>query len=66
VSQLVQPHTCFANYGREYRGTVSTTKTGLICLPWNQKTSISTSGHVELMGGHNFCRNPSFDQASIL
>jgi hypothetical protein len=59
VSQLVLPHTCYANYGREYRGTASTTKTGLNCLPWNKKSSLATSSHVELIGGHNFCRNPN-------
>lgn len=64
VSQLIMPHTCYANYGREYRGTISTTKTGLNCLPWNKKASISTSSHVELIGGHNFCRNPSLNEAS--
>ena len=59
VSQLILHHTCYASSGGEYRGTLSTTRTGLNCLPWNKKSSISTSSFVELLGGHNFCRNPS-------
>ena len=61
VSQLILLHNCYANYGREYRGTVSTTKTGLTCLPWDKKASLATSSHVELIGGHNFCRNPDLN-----
>jgi receptor tyrosine kinase-like orphan receptor 1 len=38
---------------------MSTTVTGFSCLPWNRKSSIKTSDFVELVGGHNYCRNPS-------
>ena len=58
AQNLVQPHRCYANSGQDYRGTYSTTRSGHPCLPWNQKISLQTSNYNELLGGHNYCRNP--------
>ena len=58
AQNLIQPHRCYANSGKDYRGTYSTTETGHPCLPWNQRSSIQTSDYNELLGGHNYCRNP--------
>ena len=58
MSQLLKPHTCYAGTGSEYRGTIAITKSNSPCLPWNRKPT-STSSHLELVGGHNYCRNPS-------
>ena len=59
VSNLLKPqHTCFTGSGTEYRGTYATTQTGYPCLPWNRKRGFSTA-QLELVGGHNYCRNPS-------
>ena len=59
AQQLIRPHTCFVGEGENFRGTASTTVTGLTCLPWNRQSQIRTSEHIELVGGHNYCRNPS-------
>jgi receptor tyrosine kinase-like orphan receptor 1 len=64
VTQLLKPHTCYTSSGNEYRGTIATTKTGYPCLPWNRKAA-STSSHLQLVGGHNYCRNPSLFDASL-
>ena len=59
VSNLLKPqHTCYTGSGTEYRGTYATTSTGYPCLPWNRKRGFSTE-QLELVGGHNYCRNPS-------
>ncbi len=58
AEQLIRPHTCYVGGGRDYRGTISTTETGLSCLPWNRVPGVRTSDHLELTGGHNYCRNP--------
>ena len=47
---------CYQNHGRDYRGLVSKSITGKPCLSWN--SVYNTIGHSELIGGHNFCRNP--------
>lgn len=31
---------------------------GRKCMPWNQAPNVRTANHAELLGGHNFCRNP--------
>ena len=64
VTQLLKPHTCYAGSGTEYRGTVATTKSGYRCLPWNRKAR-STTEYPDLVGGHNYCRNPSAFAADI-
>ncbi len=56
---LVRPHSCYRGSGGGYRGTVSTTSTGLMCMPWNKHPLVKTEEHLELIGGHNFCRAPT-------
>jgi hypothetical protein len=51
-------HTCYAGNGIDYRGTASRTKSGVECGPWNRIPFHRTVDHPELIGGHNFCRNP--------
>jgi len=49
--------------GADYRGTVSTTATGMECQMWSEQTpNQHTKTHANYprsgLGGHNFCRNP--------
>ena len=57
--QLVQPHSCYREQGRGYRGTAATTRSGYSCVPWSHhQKEVSVVEHLELVGGHNYCRNP--------
>jgi len=58
VVQVVHEHTCYTGNGNEYRGTASRTKTGMECNPWNRQVYYRTADYPEIIGGHNFCRNP--------
>lgn len=67
VTQLIKPHSCYKDSGEDYRGTISVTKSGLICKPWHLSFDSTAVGlgrsksdqNVELVGGHNYCRNPA-------
>jgi receptor tyrosine kinase-like orphan receptor 1 len=49
---------CYNDDGRDYRGVASRTTSKQDCIPWNRQLTIKSSEHPELIGGHNFCRNP--------
>jgi len=64
VQGLVRPHNCYRDVDGEdgYRGTVSTTESGLVCRPWERHPALRDAAlagrHPGLAGGHNFCRMP--------
>ena len=63
TAHLIQPHSCYTGVGDQYRGTHSMTSSGQHCKPWRDQLIIDMfPGHMELVGGHNYCRNPPGDQ----
>ncbi|RWS13738.1 tyrosine-protein kinase transmembrane receptor ROR1-like protein [Dinothrombium tinctorium] len=58
IIQVAHEHTCYNDNGEQFRGTVSRTLSGHDCYPWNQQVFYKTTDYPELIGGHNFCRNP--------
>ncbi|KAI1280314.1 Tyrosine-protein kinase transmembrane receptor ROR2 [Halotydeus destructor] len=58
VVQVVHEHTCYNGNGEEYRGTAHRTVDGVECGTWTRQVFYRTSDYPEIIGGHNFCRNP--------
>ncbi|XP_068201000.1 inactive tyrosine-protein kinase transmembrane receptor ROR1-like isoform X2 [Palaemon carinicauda] len=57
---LVEDEKCYVGNGESYRGTESRTVSGRICEPWSEnQLYVRTADFPELIGGHNYCRNPS-------
>ncbi|XP_032435223.1 tissue-type plasminogen activator isoform X2 [Xiphophorus hellerii] len=61
---------CMVGLGQTYRGTVSVTKSGSKCLPWDfpairRKVNNAWRSNALNLGlsNHNFCRNPDDDAA---
>ena len=60
MGQLIKPHSCFNGIGKTYRGTHSMTSSGMVCKPWREQIVIDPlPNNLELIGGHNYCRNPA-------
>uniref|UniRef100_T1IWC4 Tyrosine-protein kinase receptor n=1 Tax=Strigamia maritima TaxID=126957 RepID=T1IWC4_STRMM len=59
-SESIQRQNCYTGKGMDYRGSMSETVSGYKCLKWSLSSmmSLKTSHFPELIGGHNFCRNP--------
>lgn len=49
---------CYTDDGRDYRGTASRTESRQECLAWNRQHVVKSAENPELIGGHNYCRNP--------
>ncbi|CAG0921869.1 unnamed protein product [Notodromas monacha] len=58
VAEIRDSDTCYEGKGEDYRGTMSRTASGHECVPWADKVRLNPVDHPELIGGHNFCRNP--------
>lgn len=58
ITALLLEQSCYNEDGRDYRGLASRTVSKQECLPWNRQTVLKTTDHPELIGGHNYCRNP--------
>ena len=59
LTHLIRPHSCYKDDGSDYRGTVSVTKSGTTCKPWHLSLDGAGFNSIELVGGHNYCRNPT-------
>ena len=49
---------CYWGRGEKYRGVVGVAESGRKCMVWSEQFQVPISDHRELLGGHNFCRNP--------
>ncbi|XP_065569518.1 tyrosine-protein kinase transmembrane receptor Ror-like isoform X2 [Artemia franciscana] len=57
-SEVIEEQSCYTGNGHDYRGMASVTISGSICQSWADQTSLRISDFPELLGGHNYCRNP--------
>lgn len=55
---------CYWGLGESYRGAMGLAASGKECVPWSEQLHIATSDYIELLGQHNYCRNPGskYDQ----
>ena len=64
IPSLESRQTCVkkSTKGREYRGTLDYTESGVMCQPWNKQYPHSHKfdfkSKREGLGKHNYCRNP--------
>ncbi len=45
VESLIRPHSCYKGDGEEYRGTISTTESGVMCQPWNRHPALKVTNN---------------------
>jgi len=58
IASMVEDHSCYVGTGEAYRGTIKETAGSEPCRPWSHQMAFKSSEFSELMGGHNYCRNP--------
>ena len=41
---------------------LSPPRSGALCKPWKEQIIVEPLEHSEIVGGHNYCRNPAGDE----